>query len=251
MGVVYRAVDHLTRNSVALKRVVIPPELLDFMSRSNSENLYLGLAREFQVLATLRHPHIISVYDYGFDEQRQPYLVMELLESSKEITSAGHSLTFTGQIDLIIQMLEALAYLHRRGIIHRDLKPSNVLVTGQSEQEFGVKVLDFGLSLRRDEKADVAGTLAYMAPEVLRRNQVTFASDLYAVGIIAYEIFAGRQPFDEYALDDLAYAILNQQIDLLALAVPDALITILGRLLNRDLNKRYSSAQEVIADSIP
>ena len=248
MGVVYRAIDRLTRQPTALKRVVIPPELLDFMSRSNSENLYLGLAREFQVLATLRHPHIISVYDYGFDEQRQPYLVMELLENSKEIISSGRSATFTGKIDLIVQMLEALAYLHRRGIIHRDLKPSNVLVTGQSEKELCVKVLDFGLSLRRDEKADVAGTLAYMAPEVLRRNQVTFASDLYAVGIMAFELFAGRQPFEGVALDDLAYAILNQQIDLSSLAVPESLIAILGRLLNRDLRKRYNNAQEVIAD---
>ncbi|MEO8391847.1 MAG: protein kinase [Chloroflexota bacterium] len=248
MGVVYRAVDRLTRQPVALKRVVIPPELLDFMSRSNSENLYLGLAREFQVLATLRHPHIISVYDYGFDEQRQPYLVMELLENSREIISAGHSVPFTSKIDLIVQMLEALAYLHRRGIIHRDLKPSNVLVTQQSENELCVKVLDFGLSLRRDEKGDVAGTLAYMAPEVLRRNQVTFASDLYAVGIMAYELFAGRPPFDGVALDDLAYAILNQPIDLSSLAVPDSLIVILGRLLNRDLRKRYSNPQEVIAD---
>src|SRR5579871_4452439 len=139
MGIVYRALDRLTRQSVALKRVVIPPELLDFMSRSNSENLYLGLAQEFQVLASLRHPNIISVYDYGFDEQQQPYLVMELLENPKDITSAGHSLPFTGQIELIIQMLEALVYLHRRGVIHRDLKPSNVLVTGQTNAQFGVK----------------------------------------------------------------------------------------------------------------
>src|SRR3954470_23956235 len=103
MGVVYRALDRLTRQPAALKRVIITPELLDFMSRSNSENLYLGLAREFQVLATLRHPHIISVYDYGFDEQRQPYLVMELLENSKEIIAAGHSVKFTSKIDLIVQ----------------------------------------------------------------------------------------------------------------------------------------------------
>jgi tetratricopeptide (TPR) repeat protein len=248
MGIVYSALDRLSRQPVALKRVVIPPELLDFMSRSNSENLYLGLAREFQVLASLRHPHIISVYDYGFDEQQQPYLVMELLESSREITSVGHSLPFTGQIDLIIQMLEALAYLHRRGVIHRDLKPSNVLVTGESEGQFGVKVLDFGLSVRRDEIADTAGTLAYMSPEVLRDNQVSFASDLYAVGIIAYELFAGKQPFDARSLDDLVAAILNEPIDLLSLDVPNSLRIILMRLLSHDLSDRYSSAQEIITD---
>ncbi|HEX2622358.1 MAG TPA: protein kinase, partial [Phototrophicaceae bacterium] len=123
MGIVYRATDRLNGSIVALKHVLTPAEQLQFASTDASADYRLALAQEFHTLATLRHPHIISVLDYGFDEQRQPYFTMDLLENAQSITDYGRGQTVAVQVELLIQTLQALAYLHRRGIIHRDLKP--------------------------------------------------------------------------------------------------------------------------------
>src|SRR6185295_9934924 len=116
---------------------------------------------------------------------------MELLEGARTILQAGRNQERAAQVSLLVQTLEALAYLHRRGILHRDLKPSNVLVVdGQ------VKLLDFGLASVREGAHGKVGTPAYMAPEVLLDKPLGPASDLYAVGVIAYQMFAGRHPYD-------------------------------------------------------
>src|SRR5262249_42494050 len=148
-----------------------------------AEMLRLTLAREFRVLASLRHPNIISVLDYGFDDDLSPYFTMELLEGAESIMKAGASLSTDGKIDLLAQTLQALAYLHRRGVIHRDLKPGNVMVVGGR-----VKVLDFGVSTLRARDGEggrvLVGTLPYMAPELLLGEAASEASDLYAIGTI-------------------------------------------------------------------
>jgi len=200
--VVYRAFDRLNRQTVALKRVLnlgkSEPD-----TQAGHTQTRLALANEFQTLASLHHPHIISVQDYGFDEDRNPFFTMSLLEKPRHLLAAAHGasvdkkvnlLIQTKKVNLLIQTLEALSYTHRRGIIHRDLKPDNVLVTPENE----VKVLDFGLALLRNtEPSDdaISGTFAYMPPEVLLGGDISECMDLYAVGMMAYELFAGQHPF--------------------------------------------------------
>lgn len=249
MGIVYRAIDRLKSQPVAVKRVLVPPELLDFMSYSHSEDYYLDLAREFEVLASLRHPNIIAVYDYGFDQNRQPFLVMELIEGAEELTQPSASLTLEQKVDILLQMFEALDYLHRRGVIHRDLKPSNVLISHATGHGYRVRVLDFGLSLRENEEGpneEAAGTLNYMAPEVLKGGKASIATDLYSGGVIAYELLIGKHPFEGDALDELVESIVSQSIDFDSLDLPDALKNILRRLMARHPEDRYSSAWEVM-----
>ncbi len=150
----------------------------------------LALAQEFRILASLRHPNIISVLDYGFDEAGQPFVTMELLEAAVPITLAAEGLDLAGRIELLVQLLQALIYLHRRGILHRDLKPSNILVADGT-----VRVLDFGLAIERGRRVTAAGTVGYLAPEVLAGEPPSERSDLYAVGVIAFELLAGVHPF--------------------------------------------------------
>lgn len=213
MGAVYRAYDRLTGNDIALKRVTTAAEHLSFSTRDSGDSgdLRLALAQEFKTLASLRHPNIISVLDYGFDAEQLPYVTMQILENAPTIKQAAHNLALEEKVDLVIQMLQALAYLHRRGILHRDLKPSNVLaVNGQ------VKVLDFGLAVAREQVREgrFVGTLAYMAPEVMQGEVPTEASDLYAVGVMAYELFSGQHPFDISDSQKLMADVLGSEPDM-------------------------------------
>jgi tetratricopeptide (TPR) repeat protein len=241
MGALYRAFDRLRGRTVALKRVTTPTERLMFASRSESQDLRLSLAHEFETLATLRHPHIINVLDYGFDDQRQPYFTLELLENAETILEATQEQPLVAQVQLLVQLLQALAYLHRRGVLHRDLKPGNVLVVYSQ-----VKLLDFGLATMHDAAADKSGTLAYMAPEILSGEQANEATDLYGVGMIAYELFAGRYPFDTQDLNKLSDDIMHTTPDLSSGAVDQKVKPILERLLAKSPGSRYARADEVI-----
>jgi eukaryotic-like serine/threonine-protein kinase len=241
MGAVYQAVDRLTGQSVALKRVLAPADQLTFNSRSESVDARMALAQEFQMLASLRHPNIISVLDYGFDAKRQPYFTMDLLTGAQTILRAGRDQPIPYKIDLLIQTLHALAYLHRRGIVHRDLKPANVLVAGGQ-----VKVLDFGLSIAAGQASEIAGTLAYMSPEVLSGEPATPVSDLYSVGVIAYELLSGHRLFDVARMSDLMDAILYTEPDIQSLSVGHELAEIVRWLLSKAPDARFDDAEEVI-----
>jgi serine/threonine protein kinase len=126
MGAVYRALDRLSGRVVTLKRLRVTAPASS--SRSSSGDRRLELAREFSLLASLRHPNIISVLDYGFDTDRMPFFTMDLEENAVTIVDAGRGRPLLVQVDLLVQTLRALAYLHRHGILHRDLKPENVVV---------------------------------------------------------------------------------------------------------------------------
>ncbi|HLY29256.1 MAG TPA: AAA family ATPase [Aggregatilineales bacterium] len=242
MGRVFRALDRLTGQVVALKSVLIPTEHLEIATRTDPQTDFrIALAQEFQLLASLRHPGIIGVLDYGFDNQRQPYLTMELVENAQTIRDAGRDRPLVVQVELLIQLLQALAYLHRRDVVHRDLKPSNVLVkSGQ------VKVLDFGISIMKGQMTAVSGTLAYMAPEILLGEQTNITADLYAVGVIAYELLTGRRLFRSEVLTKLVDEILNTELDPLLSELEPQTAAILGRLLAKNPQDRFASAAEAI-----
>ncbi|MCU0480972.1 MAG: protein kinase, partial [Anaerolineae bacterium] len=251
MGSVHRATDRLTNKTVALKRVRLTPNALDPTSQ-DSHDVRLAIAREFRTLAGLRHPNIVAVLDYGFEshietgtDARHPYFTMDLLTDAKPIDQFGKSKSVEGKIGLLVQMLQALAYLHRRGVIHRDLKPANVLVTTDGV----VKVLDFGLALEAYSSSTnagemAAGTLTYMSPELFNDTPATVESDLYAVGVIACELFLGRHPYIVKTMAQLLNAILNQQPDLNGL--DHDIASVIARLLDKNPQNRYPSADAAI-----
>lgn len=258
MGEVYRALDRLAGEAVALKTVKLqggfqtksvgqlPAETHQALTMtletqiashsSPSDGLSsrladLALASEFRVLSALRHPNIVGVLDYGFD--RVPYFTMTLLASATTIVEASRQRPLEGQLDLLFQMLEALSYLHRHGIVHRDLKPSNVLVTGDR-----LTVLDFGLSgLRTGMRM---GTYGYMAPETLKSGTYSASSDLYAVGVIAFETITGTIPFtrrDRDARPDFSILSRHGKVG-----------KVVEQLLSPDPSRRPADATCAIAD---
>ncbi len=242
MGTVYQAEDRLTGQSVALKRVLVLNNIPRTFVSVASTDARLALAQEFQTLASLRHPNIIGVLDYGFDDQKLPYFTMDLLSNAQSIVRYGKRQPLNVQVNLLIQTLQALVYLHRRGILHRDLKPGNILV-----KDGQVKVLDFGLSITASEATGAVGTIAYMAPEILDGYPATVASDLYSVGIVAYELFAGRRPFNSDSITSLIQATLNEPPDMTPLLGYGALSQVIDWLLSKSPDNRFRSAEEVIA----
>ncbi|HLU11296.1 MAG TPA: serine/threonine-protein kinase, partial [Oceanobacillus sp.] len=256
MGTVYRARDRMTNTIVALKRLSIPADRLTFMSRpstGDSSDYRLALAQEFKTAASLRHPNIITVYDYGFDVNgegaetvRQPFFTMDLLENTQSIVKASAALPLESKIELLLQVLQALAYLHRRGILHRDLKPDNLQVgNGQ------VKVLDFGLAVARDTlqglefSEHLAGTMEYMAPELLLDAPPSEASDLYAFGVIAFEMFAGRHPFSAHNISALINETLHNVPPDISPEVGTALAAVVAQLLAKRPADRFKDANAV------
>lgn len=241
MGAVYRALDRLNGQHVALKQV-----LTDLpVSQDDGFDLRMALAHEFRLMASLHHPNVVDVLDYGFDAAHQPYYTMDLIEGGRTIVDAGRAQPLETRIGLIAQLLQALAYLHRRQIIHRDLKPSNVLTSGAR-----IKVLDFGLSMvmgqMPENASSTAGTMSYLAPEVLVDGRNSVQSDLYAVGVIAYELFVGRHPYDTSSMNRLLSQILHSAPDFTPVNDQPEIALFLMRLLAKQPDDRYPCAEDAL-----
>jgi tetratricopeptide (TPR) repeat protein len=241
MGAVHRALDRLTGRIVTIKRLGRVPT----NGSLGSIGLRTTLAREFRLLSALRHPNVISVLDYGFDDGGEPYVIMDLEENARTIVEAAADAPLALQVDLVVQALRAVAYLHRLGIIHRDLKPDNMLVVREQ-----VKVLDFGLSVsrhvRHPDDGTWAGTPAYMAPEILRGEAPSEQGDLYAIGMVAYELLVGSHPFRR--VDDVAlyHTAMSTPLPRSSDAIDPRLRPVLEHLLARTPADRYRTAAEVI-----
>ena len=241
MGVVWRAADELLGRTVAMKELLAVPT---GESGPELEESRLRILREGRIGARLHHPHVISMFDVVIHEDR-PWLVMEYLPSESlaaRITREG-PLSTVETADIGRQMADGLAAAHLAGVVHRDVKPGNVLIAADGL----VKLTDFGVSRAVDEvqltrTGVIAGTPAYLAPEVAQGRQPTAASDVFALGATLYAAVEGEPPF---GLDDNAYALLHK----VATGDPEpprqagALTGVLMRLLSVDPEDRPSAAQ--------
>lgn len=250
MGAVWRVYDRLTQTKVALKQVLIPENQLNFASKANTDDidkLRLSLAQEFSLLATLRHPHILSVLDFGFDDEGHPFYTMTLLEGGMDFKSYAEDLSHEEKIRVLTQMLQALHYLHRRGILHRDLKPDNVLI----DKDGQVKVMDFGLAKKESKDShqstkdgNISGTIMYMSPELFQGDKASVSSDLFAFGLMAYEVLVGKYPFEFTGIANLIMQLMTATPDTSMLS-PE-LADWLDQLLSKTPDERPQSAYDAL-----
>ena len=250
MGEVYRARDRRLGRDVALK-FLTPALAPDAEARDR-------LRREALAASALNHPHICTLHDIVDDDGR-PVLVMEIVEGeplSAVIPNEG--LPIETVVRYGEQLADALAHAHAHGIIHRDLKPANIVVTPDGR----AKVLDFGIA-RQMRAADlaavsqdhtaltdagpIAGTLRYLAPEVLAGQPADVRSDIWALGVVLFEMATGRRPFEGSTGLALTGAILHESMAPLPARVPGTLRSILRKCLAKEPSQRYQSAAEVRA----
>ena len=201
MGVVYRARHVLIDRVVALK--LIRPDL------RGETHLRAWMVREARAANRVDHAHIVDIHDVGETDDGELYLVMEyLIGDSLSSQIAKGPMPVTRAVDILEQMTAALARAHDLGVVHRDLKSDNIMITARGGREDFVKILDFGLAaLTRDPrlapKGAVFGTPEYMSPEQARGEDAIASSDLYALGILFFEMLTGRLPFRSGDRDEL------------------------------------------------
>ena len=254
MGAVYRARRIRLGDDVAIKVMQAtgdtPPESRD------------RFLRESRACAQLRHPNIVGLLDFGFDSGNQPYMVMELLSgpSLREEIDIDAPMPPARVASIIDAVASALQLAHDRGITHRDLKPANIVAHRYESGERVYKVIDFGLAAmkatgdetRLTDPAFFLGTLAYAAPEQMRGEDVTAATDVYALGVIAYEMLSGHRPFDganqatliTRTLTEAPVTVSTRRSDL-PRAIDDAVM----KALNKEPAARWPSVAE-FADAL-
>jgi serine/threonine-protein kinase len=255
MGIVYRAHDTNLQRDVALK-LIGAAQLRD---RTAAARFH----REALALSKLNHPNICTIYDSG-EANGTTFLAMELVEGRPlNAVIPANGLDCQTALRYGRQIADALAHAHAKGILHRDLKSSNVMVTGEGR----IKLLDFGLAKQLHpaapaasdstqdattdntltEQGSIVGTLAYMAPEVLRGESATERADVWALGVILHEMLAGSVPYKGPSTFELTAAILNDPPPALPKRAPAGAAAIVGKCLAKQPAERYASAAEVSA----
>jgi len=249
MSNVYKATDRILERTVAVK--ILAEHL------SDDERFVARFRREALAVAKLIHPNIVQVYDTGVDDGRH-YIVMEYVEgrSGAQILQRQGPIPAEIAAEIGIQGCAGLDYAHRRGIIHRDVKPGNLMVVGGpvgGGTEMTVKLTDFGIAraieqTRITQVGSVVGTAAYLAPEQVRGEEATPATDVYALGVVLYQFLTGRLPYEGSSLAELAVRQQNEK-PLPPSAydgdVPEPLGAAVLRALEGDPNRRYASAEEL------
>lgn len=236
MGEVWSATDTVLGRTAAVK--ILNPAL------SQQSGFLERFRAEARTCAALHHPNITTVFDYGEDDG-SAYLVMELVAGQplSQIISEHAPLSAQVTASILIQAATALEAAHQGGVVHRDVKPANILMTPDGT----AKLTDFGIARLVNtapltQTGEVLGTAQYLAPEQVRGQSATAASDIYALGVVGYEMLTGRRPFEADTMVATALAHLNQPTPQLPHAVPVGIRTVISAALAKDPADRPETA---------
>ncbi len=244
MGEVYLGVDPAIGREVAIK-TILP-------AAAEGPDAKDRFAREAQAAGVLNHPNLVTVYEFG-EDQGVLFIAMELVKGHDlEDLLRRRALSRREGLEVLAQVCDGLAYAHQNRIVHRDIKPANVRV-GRDGDRLHAKVMDFGVARIGDSGMTatgmVMGTVSYMAPEYIRTGSPDPRSDLFAVGVMLYELLSGRKPFSGDTTPTILYKIVNEPPDPLDLAedlgISPAIRAVLDRALDKDPERRYPNAEEL------
>ncbi len=256
MGAVYVAKQHPLGRTVAIK--VLLTGLADDSAATER------FQREATLVASLNHPSIVTVYDFGQTEEGTWFLAMEYVSGKtlREVLDRHKRLSWPSAIDIVRQIAAALAVAHEAGVVHRDLKPDNVMLIPQKDGSFLVKVLDFGLAKLVEgatdgaqpltQKSVIMGTPGYMAPEQIQGEGIDHRCDLYALGVMAWEMVVGRQPITDSTPIKILMRHLSEEIPRASAACPEAAVPqrgdeLIARLLEKERDRRPHRTADVAA----
>jgi serine/threonine-protein kinase len=244
MATVYRGWDPLFEREVAVK--VLPPELLH-----SDPQFKMRFEREAKIIASLEHPSIVPVYDVG-DDSGQPYFVMRYMSGgSLSDRIKAKNLTVEDSIKILGQLAPGLDEAHTKGIVHRDLKPSNILFDGKGTpyiSDFGIAKLSQAQSGNMTGSA-IIGTPAYMAPEQAQGTGVDGRTDIYAVGIILFEMLTGKQPYEADTPMAVAFKHITDPVPNIHdtnPALPQAVDTVIQKAMAKNKDERFSTATDMV-----
>ena len=244
MGEVYLGMDPAIGREVAIK-TIIP-------TAAQGDEAKARFEREARAAGVLNHPHLVTIYEFG-EDQGVLFIAMEYVRGHDlEELFREQSLSRTEALEVLAQVCDGLNFAHRGGIVHRDIKPSNVRVTRDGKR-LHAKVMDFGVARVSNSEMTatgmVMGTVSYMAPEYIRTGKPDPRSDLFAVGVMLYEVLSGRKPFSGETTPTILYKIVNEPpdpIDLHALAgISPAIRLVLDRALAKDPDVRFQTAEDL------
>jgi serine/threonine protein kinase len=245
MGVVYKAWDSDERRWVALKFLASD---LEYDATARRE-----LASEGRLASTLKHPNLCTVHGCEVTADGRVFIAMQCYDGvTLQQQLRGRRISIGQALRIAAQLADALAFLHRKGITHGDVKPGNVMVTGD-----GIRLLDFGLAIAHTSHeamppaSPMRGTTAYMAPEQFRGEVASPRSDLWALGVVIFEMLAGRLPFPGLYPEAISYAVRNKPLPRLrgqAGTVPPAIEQVVLRLLQKNPSRRYANAAVLARD---
>lgn len=244
MANVYRGVDEKTGNAIAVK--VLKEEFLD------NEELVRRFKNESKAISILSHPNIVKVYDVSVTDRLQ-YIVMEYVDGitlKEYLKQRGGALTWKETVYFATQVLGALQHAHAKGIIHRDVKPQNIMLLADGS----IKMMDFGIArFSRAQSQTVSdkaiGSVHYISPEQAKGDRTDARTDIYSVGVMLYEMLSGRLPFDGDGAVSIAIMQISDKPKPLAQVapnVPEGLRQITEKAMEKDPDKRYQSAQEML-----
>lgn len=243
MGWVYRARHLLSDQLVALK--VLREEQV------RQERAIDRMMREAQILATVTHGGIPRFHECGLLEDGRPWIAMELIEGTPlSMRIAEGTMCADAVIDFVGNVAGVLAAAHQRGVTHRDLKPDNILMT-PADASYPLRVIDWGIALqvqspRYTNHDEAIGTPTYMAPEQARGGPTDGYSDVYGLGVVAYQALTGRAPFIGATSVEILVQHLNRPVPALAPRCPDApfgLVELVERMLCKDYNERPTASE--------
>jgi serine/threonine-protein kinase len=244
MGEVYLGLDPAIGREVAIK-TIIP-------TAAQGDEAKARFEREARAAGVLNHPNLVTIYEFG-EDQGVLFIAMEYVRGHDlEELFREQSLSRSESLEVLSQVCDGLNFAHRNGIVHRDIKPSNVRVTRDGKR-LHAKVMDFGVA--RVSNSDmtatgmVMGTVSYMAPEYIRTGKPDPRSDLFAIGVMLYEVLSGRKPFAGDTTPTILYKIVNEPpdpIDSSALqGISPAIRLVLERSLAKDPDARYQTAEDL------